>query len=241
MILSLHAFKIPLTNLTPRALASSLFPPINLSLSATFIFFSASLLCFFCLLSSLCLVLFPLSHSHIYTNAHTPFAYPPPAPEVCEVVGACESRHTERGSCVPHLKPFAQSMLSASIWICVCVCPCVRLYLFTCQWPGVVEGNVCVSASLALKEKLYFCTHMWARPCGAPLCSYSRSLHCGHIFFIWLWSLCVHTKQGLCRVRVPCYLLSAWKRAALRKLPLKEPFVSHLKRNLCIRCVTKEF
>lgn len=132
VILSLHAFKIPLTNLTPRALASSLFPPINLSLSATFIFFSASLLCFFCLLSSsLCLVLFPLSHSHIYTNAHTPFAYPPPAPEVCEVVGACESRHTERGSCVPHLKPFAQSMLSASIWICVC--PCVRLYLFTCQ------------------------------------------------------------------------------------------------------------
>lgn len=126
-------------------------------------------------------------------------------------------------------------------YVCVCVCPCVRLYLFTCQWPGVVEGNVCVSASLALKEKLYFCTHMWARPCGAPLCSYSRSLHCGHIFFIWLWSLCVHTKQGLCRVRVPCYLLSAWKRAALRKLPLKEPFVSHLKRNLCIRCVTKEF
>lgn len=130
VVLSLHAFKIPLTNLTPCALASSLFPPINLSLSATFFFFS----CFSPLLllsSPLCLVLFPLSHSHIHTNAHTPFAYPPPAPEVCEVVGACESRHTERGSCVPHLKPFAQSMLSASIWICVC--PCVRLYLFTCQ------------------------------------------------------------------------------------------------------------
>lgn len=219
MVLSLHAFKIPLTNLTPCALASSLFPPINLSLSATFFFFS----CFSPLLllsSPLCLVLFPLSHSHIHTNAHTPFAYPPPAPEVCEVVGACESRHTERGSCVPHLKPFAQSMLSASIWICVC--PCVRLYLFTCQWPGVVEGNVCVSASLALKEKLYFCTHMWARPCGAPLCSYSRSLHCGRIFLFGS-DLCVYT-QNKDYVVLECLAIYCLHESCTEETPFKRAF-----------------
>lgn len=42
VILSLHALKIPLTNLTPRALASSLFPPINLSLIFFLLLSSAS-------------------------------------------------------------------------------------------------------------------------------------------------------------------------------------------------------
>lgn len=206
-------------------------------------------LSFFLLLSSASsvssLLLFVLSFSlsliPTFTLMHTPFAYPPPAPEVCEVVGACESRHTERGSCVPHLKPFAQSMLSASIWICVCVSVCALVFVYVSMTRSGWGECLCQCFTCTKGKALFLYTHMWARPCGTPLCSYSRSLHCGHFFFIWLWSLCVHTKQGLFNIRVPRYLLSTWKLAALRKLPLKEPFVSHLKRNLCIHCITKEF
>lgn len=198
MILSLHALKIPLTNLTPRALASSLFPPINLSLSATFIFFSASLLCFFCLLSSpLCLVLFPLSHSHIYTNAHTPFAYPPPAPEVCEVVGACESRHTERGSCVPHLKPFAQSMLSASIWICVCVSVCALVFVYVSMTRSGWGECLCQCFACTKGKALFLYTHVGETVWCTIVLLLSVPALWSHFFYLALISVCTHKTRTM--------------------------------------------
>lgn len=55
--------------------------------------------------------------------------------------------------------------------ICVFVCRCVLTYLFTCQWPGEVQGNVCGGAFLAPKA------------CGLFLPKHScRPWHCCHIY-----------------------------------------------------------
>lgn len=138
VILSLHAFRIPLTNLTPCALASSLFPPINLSLSATFIFFfSASLLCFFCLLSSsLCLVLFPLSHSHIYTNAHTLRLSSSRPGGVWGCGSMWKPSHRERLMCSSFEAICPKHAVSLHLDMCVCVrvCACICLRVNDQEW-----------------------------------------------------------------------------------------------------------
>lgn len=148
-------------------------------------------------------------------------AYPPLSPEVCEVVGACESRHTGRGSCVPHFKPFAQSMLSASIWICVClcvgvsVCVSVDLCAYICLRVNDQEWfrGMSVGALLALK-KLFLCAHMWARPCGCCFVhiqlSQSPTLW-SHLYLNWNFLL-AYSQKTIFSMNVSCfYLLSARK------------------------------
>lgn len=140
------------------------------------------LLCLLCSSHYPVLIFLLIGLSPTRTLMRTTFAYPPLPPEVCEVVGACESRHTGRGSCVPHLKPFAHSMLSASIWIRVCacvrVCVCARMGVSVCASVGLCAyiclrvndqewfRGMSVGALLALRKMLFLCAHMWARPCG---------------------------------------------------------------------------
>lgn len=122
----------------------------------------------------------------------------------------------------------------------VCVSVCALVFVYVSMTRSGWGECLCQCFACTKGKALFLYTHVGETVWCTIVLLLSVPALWSHLF-IWLWSLCVHTKQGLCRVRVPCYLLSAWKRAALRKLPLKEPFVSHLKRNLCIRCVTKEF
>lgn len=58
-------------------------------------------------------------------------------------------------------------------YMCVFVCRCVLPYLFTCQWPGEVQGNVCGGAFRA--PKAYGLFLLKQTPCY-------MSSHCRHLY-----------------------------------------------------------
>lgn len=155
----------------------------------------------------LCPVFFlSLSHSHIYTNAHTLCLSSSRPGGVWGCGSMWKPSHRERLMCSSFEAICPKHAVSLHLDMCVCQCVCVLVFVYVSMTRSGWGECLCQCFACTKGKALFLYTHTCGWDRVVRHCAHSP--HSGHIF-IWLWFLRARTKRALCRIRVPRYLLSA--------------------------------